>query len=74
MLSVHYCIYTILGISSFIFIIEIVYIHSGISFLDFAFKKACKESSASDLSEVNMFNTWHQDSKRKEVVYSYHSY
>ncbi len=66
MLNVHYCIYTILAISSIIFIIEIVYLHSGNSFLDFAFKKACKESSASVLSEDNVFNTWHQDSKRKD--------
>ncbi len=44
----------VLGFSSLLFIVEIICIEFGFSFLDFAFKKACEESSSSVLSEVTV--------------------
>ena len=52
MFKLHYFLYALVSISALFFIIEIVCIHFGISFLDWAFKKACFESSYSDLHEV----------------------
>ena len=69
MLNVHCVVYTILAISSLIFIIEIVCIHFGISFLDFAFKKECKKGSESDLSEFQEIYTRHRDFRRKDSTH-----
>ena len=54
MFQAKYIINAVLGFSSLLFIVEIICIEFGFSFLDFAFKKACEESSSSVLSEVNV--------------------
>ena len=54
MFQAKYVINAVLGFSSLLFIVEIICIEFGFSFLDFAFKKGCEESSSSVLSEVNV--------------------
>ena len=60
------CINTVLGVSSLLFIVEIIFIEFGYSFLDFAFKKASEENSSSYLCKVSDFNT-DKDCKREDL-------
>ena len=66
MYIVKYCINTVLGVSSLLFIVEIIFIEFGYSFLDFAFKKASEENSSSYLCKVSDFNT-DKDCKREDL-------
>ena len=59
--NVKYVIDAVLGFSSLLFIVEIICIEFGVSFIDFAFKKASEDSSSSVSSEVNL------DCKRKDA-------
>ena len=61
MFQAKYIINAVLGFSSLLFIVEIICIEFGVSFIDFAFKKASEDSSSSVSSEVNL------DCKRKDA-------